>query len=170
MNWGDIAVPGSLCFHSGSVQLHNGQAQIVDAARGNPNIPPGTGPSYVDIDDNYASVHYFNLEPGVPASFVPVDCNNNGGTADGVLLYVILVYEGGPRNLDLIGTIKPRVQPPNVLPTLLGVQSVTPGRITISESWYHPNDGTCCPSGSATSIWGYNHGAIYPISSTGGPT
>ena len=69
--------------------------------------------------------------------------------------------------LDLVGTMTPRVQPADGLPTLLGVQSVTSGRIIISESWYHPNDGTCCPSGRATSAWGYNQGRIYPIGATG---
>lgn len=170
VDWGDISVPGSLCFRTGLIQLHNGEAQIVDSARGTPNIPPGTGPSYVDVQDNYAPVRYFDLEPGVPAAFVPVDCNNNGGTADGIFLYALVVYGGSPGHLDLVGTITPRVQPPDVLPTLLGVKSVTPGRLSIRETWYQPSDGTCCPSGNATSAWGFSHGTIYPISTSGGPT
>jgi hypothetical protein len=169
VNWGDVAVPGSLCFHSSSIQLHNGEAQRVDPVRGNPN-PGSRGPSYVDIVDNYAPVQYFDLDPGVAAAFVPVDCNNNGGTAEGVLLYALVVYRGGPGRLDLVGTITPRVQPSNELPTLPGVQSVTPGRITVSESWYRAVDGICCPSGKAISEWGYSHGHIYPIKSAGGLT
>lgn len=168
VTWGDISVPGSLCFQSSPIQLHNGQAQRLDSVHGYPNAG-SSGPSYVDIEDNYAPVRYFDLAPGVPVAFVPIECNNNGGTADGVILYALLVYEGGPGHVTLIGTIRPRVQPPDVLPTLLGVQSVTAGRIVVSESWYRPHDGTCCPSGKATSTWGYSHGAIYPMSSTGGP-
>lgn len=169
VDWGDVTVPGKLCFQSSPIQLHKGGAQLVDPVHGLPD-PGSTGPSYVDIVDNYAAVRYLDLDPGVPAAFVSVDCNNNGGTADGVILYAIVVYRGSHGHLDLVGTLTPRVQPADELPTLLGVQRVTPGRISVSESWYRPNDGTCCPSGNATSTWGYSQGRIYPIGTTGGPT
>jgi hypothetical protein len=49
-----------------------------------------------------------------------------------------------------------RHQAPHQLPTLLQAQ-LGPGRVVGREAFYGPNDGTCCPSGRARTVWTYRH-------------
>jgi hypothetical protein len=103
---------------------------------------------------------------GHDEALVPLWCNNNGGTADGALLYSLAVFTGRAGSVQPIGLITPRQQPPDELPTLLLVSRVSPGQIVIDETWYGPKDGTCCPSGTATTTWTYTSGQLEVATST----
>ncbi len=97
---------------------------------------------------------------------VPLDCNNNGGTADGLLLDSFAVYSGRTGKLSYLGLITPQHQPKDVLPTLPNIASIRPGTIVVSEYWYRPNDMTCCPNGRATTRWSLSGGKIMPVATT----
>jgi hypothetical protein len=68
------------------------------------------------------------------------------------LLYSLAVYSGRKGTVHFLGLITPRHQPADVLPTLLTDVRMSSGMITVSEFWYRPRDGTCCPSGKSTTI------------------
>ncbi len=90
-----------------------------------------------------------------------VNCNNGGGTADGVLLYAWVIFSGNGGKLTVVGIVTPQVQPREVLPTLLEIV-IAPGKVTAHEFFYGPADPTCCASGRATTTWTYAHGALQP--------
>ena len=103
---------------------------------------------------------YGDLEgPGTETALVPLDCNNNGGTAGGALLYSIAVFSGVGGKLHTLGLIKPVMQGQGSA-TLLQLQDVQPGRVTVREFFYGPHDGTCCPSGEATTRWMLRNGSL----------
>jgi hypothetical protein len=78
-----------------------------------------------------------------------------------VLLYAWVIFSGGGGKLSVVGTVTPRVQPSEVLPTLL-VVAIGPGEVTAHEAFYGPADATCCASGRPTTTWTYAHGALQP--------
>ena len=90
-----------------------------------------------------------------------VNCNNGGGTADGVLLYTWVIFSGRRGRLSVVGTVTPQVQPSGELPTEIEI-AIKPGKITASEFFYGPADETCCSSGRATTIWTYAHRTLLP--------
>ena len=92
-----------------------------------------------------------------------LDCSNNGGTADGAILYSAAVYSGRTGRATVLGLITPQHQPKDVLPTLLSVTRIAPGAITVAEYWYGPYDGTCCPAGRATTTWRLSAGRLVPV-------
>src|SRR5207248_3942676 len=90
--------------------------------------------------------------PGVSDAVVPLACSNNGGTADGQLLFSLAAFSGatGPRNLlhvTLIGQTRHGVV-------------ITPGEVRVTEYFYGPHDGTCCDSGLAMTTWHYRNGTL----------
>ena len=92
VDWGDIAVPGRSCLHADDIQLHNGEALLPDTVHGNPTKPESNGPRY---DALYEGRVPRDLEgDGHDYAFVPLGCNNNGGTADGLILDSFAVYAG----------------------------------------------------------------------------
>jgi hypothetical protein len=108
-------------------------------------------------------VGYGDLESdGHDDAVVPLDCNNNGGTADGLILDSFAVYSGRTGTLTYLGLITPQHQPKDVLPTLPSATSIAPGTITVSEDWYGPHDMTCCPNGRATTRWSLSGGKVVP--------
>ncbi len=116
----------------------------------------------ITVDSGWNAVVFGDLEgSGDDDAGLTVNCNNGGGTADGSLLYSWVIFSGRGGRLSVVGIVTPRVQPPEVLPTLIEI-AITPGTITAHEVFYGPDDATCCASGSATTIWTYAHGTLQP--------
>jgi hypothetical protein len=162
-DWKNIAAPGQACLTVRDVRLSNGSALIPDPKNGIPINPSGNGQRFDRLQEGPAEVTYGDLEDDQhPVAVVPLACSNNGGTADGVILYSLAVYSGRTGKLQLLGLITPRRQPANELATLLDHPQISPGAITVDEAWYGPRDGTCCPTGRATSSWNYSAGRLQP--------
>jgi hypothetical protein len=162
VNWGDAVYPGRACFSAGSIKLTHGTALIPDERRGHPVVPSSNGPRYrqLALTDLYA---YGDLErEGTTDAVIGLWCNNNGGTADGALLYSLAVFAGTQSDPKAIGLVTPQVQERGQLPTLLTVMSIEPGHLVVRESWYRPHDGTCCPSGVALTAWTVRNGHLSP--------
>ncbi len=159
VDWSNIAVPGASCFRAHDIRLHNGRALLRDDTRGNPTKPGSNGVRYDDLELGRVTYGDFDGD-GHDDAAVPLDCNNNGGTADGLLLDSFAVYSGHTGKPTYLGLITPQHQPKHVLPTLPNIASIRPGTIVVSEYWYGPNDMTCCPSGRATTRWSLSAGKI----------
>jgi hypothetical protein len=165
IDWRNVSVPGTTCLTSGEIQLRNGSALIPDDNRGHPTQPGAGGQRYDSLEE-ILPVTFGDVEGGQVDAAVPLYCNNNGGTADGALLYSLAVYSGRKGTVHFLGLITPRHQPADVLPTLLSDVRMSSGMITVSELWYGPRDGTCCPSGKSTTIWKYSAGHLQPASTS----
>lgn len=152
VNWLDATLPRAVCGATGRVRLKSGDA-IVHSSRW-PHWPQ------VHLTDNWSAkpVTYGKLS-GQDAAAVSVNCNNGGGTADGVLAYAQAIFRAGSHAPQLIGLITPRVQPRNEPATLVGA-SFAGTQIVAHEFFYSPGEGICCPSGRATSIWRYSKGRL----------
>lgn len=159
----NVSVPGSACLQSHPIQLRDGKARIADA-RGNPSPPSGTGARYVNLSE-FGGVTFGDLESAdVSDAAVSLTCDNNGGTADGVLLYSLAVFSGRTGHPVLLGLVTPRQQPAHELPTLFGDVNLSGGQLTVREFFYGPKDRTCCPTGRAETTWGYRNGALVVLS------
>jgi hypothetical protein len=159
VDWRNVAVPGAACLSSTAITLVNGQALIPDSQHGHPSQPGGTGPSYDKLSE-VGSPTFGDFEgPAAPANpddaAVSLDCDNNGGTAGGALLYSVGLYSVRSGTAKSVGLITPHQQPTGVLPTIIENVTMVPGTITVTEDWYGANDPTCCPTGRATSTWSY---------------
>src|SRR5882757_9791763 len=101
---------------------------------------------------------YGDLEGGNTSdATVGLYCSNNGGMAGGALLYSIAVFSGRDGKPQLLGLLTPQV-PTVDGATLIDRVRISRGQITWVEAFYGPQDGTCCPSGRATTVWTYAHG------------
>jgi hypothetical protein len=68
----------------------------------------------------------------------------------------------------LIGIVKPHIRPwgnDHWLGSLVGV-SFHGDKVVAHETYYGGSDGTCCPSGRATSIWTISGGRLTRVSTT----
>ncbi len=161
VDWSSVTLPGSACGASQPIRLHHGSAFVTPIPRrwSRDSFPDRQG---VTVYASSSAVVFGDLAGSGPDDAgLPVNCNNGGGTADGVLLYAWVLFSGSGGRLSVVGTVTPQVQPPDVLPTLLEI-AITPGEITAHEGFYGPTDATCCASGRATTTWTYAHGALRP--------
>jgi hypothetical protein len=144
--------------------LLHGKARISDR-RGYPDHPGGA--RYFNVLAPLNGIFFGDLEGnGSSDAALPLQCDNNGGTADGQLLFSIGVFSGSGGKRHLLGLITPRVQPKGVHVTIIGTFSnavvMTAGRVLVHEIFYGPNDPTCCPSGRAVTTWTYDSGRLRP--------
>jgi len=161
VGWGSVTLPGSVCGASEPIRLHHGSAFItpIPARFSGDSFPGRRG---VTVDSAPDGVVFGDLEgSGRDYAGLAVNCNNGGGTADGVLLYAWVIFSGRGGRLSVVGTVTPQVQPSEQLPTQIEV-AIKPGKITASEFFYGPADATCCSSGRATTIWTYAHRTLLP--------
>src|SRR5439155_12537915 len=124
------------------------------------------GYTHITVGSGWDAVVYGDIDgDGQDEAALGVDCNNGGGTADGVLAYARVIFGPGRDTPRMLAIVTPRRQQPHELPTLLRVE-IHRGKVVSHEAWYGPKDGTCCPSGRATTIWRFRHARLVPISTT----
>lgn len=159
VNWRDAVLPGAACDAARPIHLRDRAALITPApSRWSGDIfHPSAG---VTVG---ASLPYYGdlFGGGSDVVAIGVDCNNGSGTADGALLYSFVIFRAQRDRVSVLGVIKPLVQPPQALPTLIGI-SIHRGEITATEGFYGPEDPTCCSTGRARTTWTYSHGTLRP--------
>jgi hypothetical protein len=160
VDWKSASVPGKSCLRTQNIRLHNGRALLPDSTHGRPIRLDGKGVRYDLLELGNQPVLYGD---GIDDAAVSLYCNNNGGTADGAILYSVAVYSGKTGKRTYLGLITPRHQPKGRLPTLLSITGIAPDTITVHEQWYGPKDMTCCPEGRATTKWSLADGSLVPV-------
>jgi hypothetical protein len=158
VDWREAAMPGAACFQPRPIRLRHGQ--------GAPYVRPGftadSGKRTARLELATFNKNLFtfgDLEGGNTSdATVGLNCNNTGGMAGGALLYSVAVFSGRTGQPRLLGLLTPQVQHEDELPTLIDDVRITRGQITWVEAFYGGHDGTCCPSGEATTVWTYGRG------------
>ena len=156
VNWLEASLPGYICGAHGPIHLKDGAA-VVRSRRWR-QWPR------VHVTDTWVEkpVVYGVLD-GHPSAAVSVNCNNGGGTVDGVLWYAQAIFTAAPTAPRLVGVVFARVHRPDQLATVVRV--AFHGSDVVSREYYYGSaDGSCCPSGRATTIWTYSHGTLSPVS------
>jgi hypothetical protein len=160
LDWRTVALPGGACGSSRPIRPHRyeyGPAALVhpdvDLLWWNPVVVYSwSKPVFGDLDGD-----------GRDEAALDVDCANGGGTAGGQLAFAEVVFKAVGRSLRVVGILTPR-QPlaPGAHVPLSRVVAIRRGRVVVSEAWYGPNDGDCCASGRARTIWTYAAGRFRP--------
>ncbi|QJT07062.1 hypothetical protein G9272_26310 [Streptomyces asoensis] len=156
VDWRSIEIPGTLCRSPKAIRLHDGTAVNVpsDFDGPEPNMPQ-------DVSAHTDDIFYGDITgDDRDEAALPVLCGNHDSTAAGQRAMGILVFDGGARQLSLLGTLtsrKPRLGEP---PNLLRVERMNPGGITVKDSFYLAEDPNCCPSGQATETWVHRKGRL----------
>ena len=155
VNWASVTLPGSVCGANHPIHLHRHGAVVLSNR--------WSAWPRVTVDSGWNPVVYGDLDgDGSDEAALVIDCNNGGGTADGVLAYAQVIFTPREKSPRVIGVLTPQEQPDNELPTLLQV-TIRRGEIVAHEAWYGANDGTCCPSGRSTTTWTYTSERFRPV-------
>lgn len=162
VDWAEASVPGSVCGASHPIQLHRDRAIVASARWRRWRSRPWPAPwPRVTVAAGWKPVVYGDLNrDGHDEAALGVDCNNGGGTAGGVLAYSEVIFTATGNSPHVIGVVTP--QQPDTYGVPLVQVRIRPGRIVAHEAWYGPSDGTCCPSGRATTIWTSTSGTLRP--------
>jgi hypothetical protein len=151
VDWSHVPIPGGFCGIPGSVTFKGDEATATSRTWGRVHLFRYKSVVYGDIDGDRRS------EAGVT-----VLCDNGGGTAAGDLAFALVVFEGVRGRLITIGTVTPRKNPPGVHPTWFRKVELKRGRVTAYEAWFRPSDSTCCPTGTAVTVWTLENGHLTP--------
>jgi len=154
VDWGDVSTPGSACGADEPIHMHNGLAYVESAVE----------PWWPVVVASIGSQATYGDLAGRQVAIAFIECTNGGGTADGQMGFAAVVYTLKDGLLSVIGVLTPR-QPlnPNMphVP-LLGRLTIEKDEVIAEEAWYGPNDGTCCASGEAMTLWRLSHGFLAP--------
>ncbi|WP_320777446.1 hypothetical protein [Streptomyces sp. CRN 30] len=151
VNWRDVRVPGTFCDIPGLITFHDGRATATSRTWGRVDLSREPEPTYGDIGGDRR-----------PEAALGVECNNGGGTAAGQLAFGSVIYASDKGRLTVLRSITPQQQPPGQPPTLLAELRMERGRIEVEERWYRPRDATCCPTGTAVTVWVLDDGRLTP--------
>jgi hypothetical protein len=150
--WQDIALPGAVCGVNHLIQLHKGYATVPGPADG----------WWAAVVEQLPRETYGELASGIDVASVLTDCNNGGGTADGQLAFVDVVFSASKDSLHVIGLLtaqQPLMGAGSHVP-IIGSGQISRGEIVVPESWYGPYDPTCCSTGRAKTVWVYAAGRL----------
>ena len=165
LDWRKVTLPGGACESSRPIRPHRyeyGPAALihadVDLMWWNPVVVDSwSKPVFGDLDGD-----------GRDEAALEVVCSNGGGTAGGQLLFSAVIFKAVGTSLRVVGIVTPR-QPlgPETSHVPIGnVAAIERGEVIASEGWYGPNDGDCCSTGRARTIWTYAAGKLRPTRTT----
>jgi hypothetical protein len=159
-DWSTVTMPGDVCGAAGPIHLHGHEAFNVRSSRW-PAIPlvwvsGGGGLVYGDVTgDGHADAAF------------QASCNVPKSAAAGQLAFAVVVYKASSHGPTAIGVLRPQhpSSPDSHVPLDRPV-ALRRGRVVVSEAFYGPRDGTCCPTGRATTTWTFSNGKFRAIKTT----
>lgn len=167
VSWSQVTLP-SVCGGSRPIRLHR-PWWAMSRAEGTALVSPIPrewsqdsfyGRNSVEVDTGVIPAVYGDLaRDGHDDAGLSFDCNNGGGTADGILLYGWVIFSGLDGKVSVVGVVTARVRPATATPVLI---TIAPRKLIAHEFFYGPSDPTCCASGRATTVWTYAHGWLHP--------
>jgi hypothetical protein len=151
VDWTRVPLPGEFCAVPGLVTFNNNESTATSNTWGQVHL-------YRDPTVVYGDIY----GDGSNEAAVSIRCDNGGGTADGQLVFAILVLASNQGRLIVVGTLTPQENPTGVHATLFTRFELLHGRVIAHETWYRPTDHTCCPTGSAVTVWTLRDGHLVP--------
>lgn len=151
VDWASVEISGAFCRVPHLVKFTAGNAKAVSTSFGHVQLTVLGRPVFGDL---------LGARDGEAA--LPVMCDNGGGTAAGQIASAYAIYTKRGPNLILLGTVTSQFNPRGVHITLVGDVRMRRGSLTVTEAWYRPRDGDCCPSGGANTRWTVQHGRLVP--------
>jgi hypothetical protein len=159
--WKHATVPGAVCGSAAAIKLRQNPILGPGAAIRSRLWPwwarlgvagGGSPPVYGDVTGD-----------GREEAALIINCANGGGTADGQIAFAAVVYTGSEDKLRVLGIVTPR-QPflPSTPHVPLLQVTLRRGEVISHEFWYGQNDGTCCATRRATTIWHYRDRTLKP--------
>lgn len=167
IKWTSVTLPGDVCPHqTATVTLSHGMATIPPP----PGVNPATGLTVSDGSPVFGDLY----GPGKDVAAVNVWCSRAHGSAASELENSWVVYTDSGGTPDPVATLLPQqpaadrhgVHVPDFDSSPGGI-SIVPGRITVKELWYAPEDATCCPSEHVTTVWHAHGDSFSAVTSVG---
>jgi len=149
VDWANVPILGQFCSVPGVVKLKDGKASGLSTKWGRVYFAE-VGPVI------YGKAGGAGQEEGA----VSIWCDNGGGTADSGVGQAYIIFRETSGKLSIIGVITAQHQPANVNISYVTKLTFSLDKITAHEVWYRSTDPSCCPSGSAVTIWTYVHGQL----------
>ncbi|MCP2299482.1 hypothetical protein APR11_005937 [Nocardia amikacinitolerans] len=140
-DWKNSAYPAEFCGIEQPVVFRAGEARANSSTWGS-----------VHLSAEFAAFGNL-LGDGREYAAVRVGCDNDGGTAAGLLAFSYVVLSVRDDQLWSVGAVVPKKQFHGYGPTMLRRIEAGNGQVKVTELWRRPADGTCCPSGVAETIW-----------------
>ncbi len=152
LDWASVHVPGDFCAIPAVIELQGGEAMATSRKFGRVHLGSMQEVTYGDIDGD-----------GRPEAALKVECDNNGGTADGQLGFGAVILTSRHGRLVALGSITPQEQASDAIHvTLLADVQIQRGSVVVHESWYRATDTTCCPTGTALTTWNLHGDQLSP--------
>jgi hypothetical protein len=164
VDWANATLPGVVCGFRRPIHLHRREAFVKAIPARFPGLRANQRESHlprgVAVYSGWTRTVYADLDgDGGDEAGLVASCNNGGGTGSGALAYAWVIFKARKGRVHPLGIVTPRVQRPHELPTTLLIK-IKRGRVDVREFWYGYWDGTCCPSGRATTPWTYSGGRL----------
>lgn len=141
VNWAEIPTPGEFCGVPELLRFGSGnEVRATSTTWGTVRVYRNKQFEYGDTDGDRRD-----------EAVVYVGCRDTV-TMNAQITSGYVVYAGVGDDLVVLGSITPR-RKNGAYPTQLTSAEFAPGRITVHEKWFRPNDPHCCPSGDATTVW-----------------
>lgn len=155
LNPNDLTLPTGTCSGNGPVPLSNGVGTTeVGAQPYDVSLPQQQSPAFGDIDGD-----------GHDEESLTVTCTPSG-TNSYATQGVVLRAARGPVP-TLVGFLNTTATDPEAIyPNLIDSVQLSPGKVTVAESYYTLNDPHSTPSGRQINVWTYLGGALIPTSAT----
>lgn len=161
VHWRDLPLP-AIC----------GSHQPIDM-RGAPIYPPvqiktiSVAPAWNGVTREYI---YKSLKPSfgplwgaAAVAAVAVLCANTGGTVDGTLATMVVLYAHRGSRVVAVGVLPTtvRIYKPEI-PTFGYVLRIRSHQIVVRESFYGDGDSSCCATGRAIAVWDLTGSVLSP--------
>ena len=158
IDWANASIPGAVCEQDEVITFTDGLAD---------DLPPYPGQSWpMDAFAYFDEVDYGDVTgDGADDALLTVECTNDDATAAGRLVWSIVAFSGESGSVRPIGTITGQHGLTGSLPAHLGVAGIDAEGVRIEEAFYGPQDGSCCPSGTAETLWRWTGSALEVVSS-----
>ncbi|WP_062962264.1 hypothetical protein [Nocardia africana] len=141
-DWTNLRLPAEFCHVEQPVEFHNGEAMVTSRQWGIVHMS-----ARLEAQGDL-------LSDGNDYAAVSLGCDNNGGTAAGLLANGDVVLTVKQQALWSLGTVTPKKRLPDTGPSwTTKIEPSGKGALRVTESWFRRSDGTCCPSGVAETVW-----------------
>jgi hypothetical protein len=155
-----VSFDGGVCGVDGDIVLEDDLALAV----------PSTLATYddglIDVYGNSDDANYGDLTgDGIDEVVISVFCANHGSTAAGQLIAPAIVFDvSSSEPVDLAIAVAQHPTESHI--AYFESFDVNEGTLVGHELWYRDEDGTCCPSGRATTRFSWDGQTLSPLETT----